>query len=271
MPEEKWIECIHKEIDGLNSPEESSRLRTYLVDHPEEQRLFDDLMHLTGLMKHVCVEDPSPALKSRIINEIPYNRYPHYKLSYSETLIKNIRHGFTTGDSLRMSLRYASAFAAGFVICMMMFFAYENKVHQNFVTDSTYLQGAMGLPAELGPFEEADRAAIDLPSVRGEFKIYYNRDFIQARLELKSAGTVEAEILFDENDLSFSGWRLLGTPETCQMTAGVNKISLNHDGDRSYWLIFTNKTPNLSKLTLKLREAGSISYEAGFLTGAIRK
>ena len=268
MPDEKWVECIHKEIDGLNSPEESSNLRSYLKSHPEEQKLYDDLMHLTGLMKNVVREDQSPKLRDNILKEIPYNMYPHYKLSFTASLVNKVTDLLTPGPALKLSLQYAAAFAAGFVLCMMLFFAYEHKVHQNLFTDSTYMQGAMGVPADPGPFEEADRADIDLPSVRGEIKIYYSTNLVQARLDLQSAGTVEAEIGFDKNDLAFSGWRQLETSVNSHIESDDNKVRLSHDGHQNYWLIFANKTPDVSRLTLKLYKEGSTAYEASFQTGA---
>lgn len=269
MPEKKWVETIHKEIDGLNSTEESSKLKVYLVDHPEENKLYLELLHLSTLIKNVETPDPSPALKKNILSTIPYNLYPKREMSFTVSLIQKLRDLHPVISVPKLNLRYASAFAVGFVFSMILFFVYQSILHPNMAPDSTYLQGTIGLSEERAHFLETDKADIRLPGLKGGLQIFCSKDIIQAALEISSTKPVEVVVGFDKNNLVFDGFRFQAPAEQSKMTIDVSEVTITHAGDQSYWMFFNNKAHVTSTLQFKIFCEGSLIYEAHLKAGEI--
>ncbi len=76
MIDERTVELIHREIDGLNTPEETSMLRSRLPEDPEAQELYEDLVKLGAILKTVAPAEPPGYLKTSILNTIPFRPQP---------------------------------------------------------------------------------------------------------------------------------------------------------------------------------------------------
>jgi len=75
MITEKQIELIHREIDKLNSAEESRAFQEMLSVNPEVKELYDELHTLSGMLNSVQPVEPSPNLKKLVLNSIDAGRY----------------------------------------------------------------------------------------------------------------------------------------------------------------------------------------------------
>ena len=75
MNEEKFIDLINKEIDGIISAQEKKGLMEYLEKNPEAKQKYQDLVDSTKYLDKLDEVEPPEELKSRIMNSIDFNRY----------------------------------------------------------------------------------------------------------------------------------------------------------------------------------------------------
>ena len=71
MIDDREMELIHGEIDGVNSPEESVRAQMLINSNPEARALYDDLRQLAGLLRPGAGEELPRSLHNRIMNALP--------------------------------------------------------------------------------------------------------------------------------------------------------------------------------------------------------
>jgi hypothetical protein len=68
--EEKYVELMNREIDGLNSRAESAELEKYLHRNPEAGRYYRELLFVAGALNRVPEVEPPAGLKASILNSI---------------------------------------------------------------------------------------------------------------------------------------------------------------------------------------------------------
>ena len=101
MIDTKYIELIHREIDGLNSAHESAELQRFISSSHEAKDLYDELVAVSHMLHEIRSVDPSPNVKKIILNSIDTSRYTAInKQSVSHLIsltITNLQEGFMKG------------------------------------------------------------------------------------------------------------------------------------------------------------------------------
>src|SRR5258708_23630965 len=119
MINDQTIELIHKEIDRLNSAEESALLRDRLAADPQAQELYDDLLKLGSILKSVEAVEPPRYLKNTIINSVQFHRPPVARTGR----FRNVAKFFTSSLNQEVSMQ-STAVQAGVLAAVALVLRY---------------------------------------------------------------------------------------------------------------------------------------------------
>jgi len=113
MIEKRYIELINGEIDGVNTPEESSELRRYLEAHPEAQRYYDELSDIGRTFAEMKDLDPPKELRESILGSVARRRPRPQRESYLAGILDRLMP--------QARPRYAFAFVTGVLVGFCVF------------------------------------------------------------------------------------------------------------------------------------------------------
>jgi len=212
MMEERYIELMNKEIDGLNTPSESRNLQTYLNSDSEAKNFFDDLQRTAKVLQGVEEKEPPSYLRNHILNSI---KFAPTTGASQHGWIGQLAETFQS----RSFRRYALVFASG--LCVgILFFVFANPWRKE-LTDTTKLSGSMALFPDLSHLQVVDSVHVESEGIDGAFKTYRNEGRIFVEIALQSAENVRIELNSDSAELVFgSVGRLAGTEGDVNVTQG---------------------------------------------------
>jgi len=212
MMEERTIELMNKEIDGLNTPSESHDLQAYLNSNSEAKKFFDDLQRTARTLHGVESKEPPSYLRNHILNSIkvaPTRRASQYGW------IGQLAETFQS----RSFRRYALVFASG--LCVgILFFVLANPWRED-LTDTAKLSGSMALFPDISHLQVVDSVHIEREGIDGAFRTYKDEGRILVEISLKSDKDVRIELNSDSGELVFGSiGRLAGTEGDVNVTQG---------------------------------------------------
>ena len=262
MIEEKYIELINKEIDGVNSPKDSAKLEEYLTKNTEAQELYSELVMTSNMLNNVNELEPHPNLKKNILNSIQWDKYT-VKASKArrnpfESLINALQFNF--------NFKYAYAFAVGLIMGIVTYSLFVENVQRNTSTDISDLYGTMILKGIPESFEIANYIEINLDEVYGTINIRYSKDIVLAELNLKTQQEIEMVFEFDEDDIRFNGFIQLNNVRN-NLDISENYLKLTNIGENKYIIIFNDKTQSVTPMNFKIFLSDVLLYEKSVSTG----
>ncbi|MBI4548249.1 MAG: hypothetical protein HY707_09730 [Ignavibacteriae bacterium] len=259
MTHDRLIELIHGEIDGVNSPEESTVLSEHLSKNPETQKLFEDLYSLSNILDKTPKIDPPKSLEKLILNSIPVNKLSTKKrMEFFKLRLRLPNFAF--------QLRYAYVFVAGLAIGIVSFSILYSTLSRNRSVDISTLYGTMMRDTTPANFQLADQLEIHTSDVEGAFTLKYTNDAVLADILLESTEEIALVLEFDRNDLDFSMFKKVNT-EASNLAIDKDQVKLSSVGKNQYYVVFNDKTPALTQIVLKVYKAGSLIYEKAMSTG----
>jgi anti-sigma factor RsiW len=249
MIADKYIELIHRELDGANTPAESARLKAYFAANPAAQQFYEELTEMSGMLKEVRAVEPPAHLQQVIMNMLPPNRYA---APAKASWLTALREWLET----KFNFKYAYAFAGGLTFGIVMYALLLQTTFQP--ADLSKLSGTMA-PAEQTATENF---AIAAKEVSGNIAVRKSDELVLAEIALASQQPVELVIAFDETNVRFKGLDLFDQPAPGDITILSNAVKLIHAGQRRYDMTFIKK--NAAALHVKILLAGNLVYERTF-------
>lgn len=70
MMNDRTLELINREIDGLNSPSESSELQSTLSDNPSAKQFYEEQKRIAGILNGVTPVEPPSSIKHNVMREV---------------------------------------------------------------------------------------------------------------------------------------------------------------------------------------------------------
>ncbi len=242
MIEERYIELMNGEIDGVNSPAESEALETYLGSHAEARRNYDELRRLAEMFDETAALEPPGELRERILSAISERERPIER--------PGIREILTAPFHAKPRRKLGLAFCAGLVIGLLIFAAIAKF-------------GTLGTPGDIELFTgtlridpgkrilSAEPLDFDLREVSGHARISYTDERILAELELSSRS--EIEVIFNyEKDIHLEGLTVSG-PGSHTTETKARETRLTHTGDRDYVFVFRNYKGTMVPINITIR------------------
>jgi hypothetical protein len=227
MIDEKYIELMNGELDGVNSPEESKELETYLEAHEEGRQYYSELRRLAEMFDETAALEPPAELRDRILSSIAERETE--RSGFFEALIAPFR--------AKPRRKIGLAFCAGLVIGLVIFAVITRFVPLGAPGDIELLTGTLRIVPGTRILS-AEPLDFDLTEVSGSARISYTKERILAEIELSSSS--EIEIIFNyDNDIHFEGVTVSG-PGNHSTDTRARETHLMHTGKRDYLFVFRN-------------------------------
>jgi len=243
MIEERHIQLIQQELDGLNSLGESREVEVLLSTHGELKSYYDELREVFRRLNSASEIEPPPNLYERVINAIPFA--PQARPSavpdwWSKTM------EFLT---LRSSLSFSAGLVLGGLLIFFLFHSTQEADHTNLV-------GTLG---NRESFVKSEPTAIQLKGIQGEAVVSHSSIKTLVEIHLKSERQIEATLEFDKMQLRFESFRSDEPVSSFQMDESVLHIS--HLGEGRYTILLKNLSPQPLNLELRIRIDGQLLFE----------
>jgi hypothetical protein len=257
MNQPQLIELINKEIDGVNSKAESSKLKAYLTRHPEARQLYEELLKTALALRKVEELAPPRHLRQHILNSLEKNRKAVDRDSGAfGKVLEALRH--------RSMPRFALVFASGLSVGILLFVILTLPGELG-VRDTSQLTGTMALVPELAIFQPADSVAFNLQGASGTIKTYFGTDLVIAEVRIQSATPVKTEIAFRPEKMTFSGFKRLQGDES-SLDIGQNTIALTQSGASRGFVSFVSGGGFQGPLEVKISAGGRTLHHSTLQT-----
>jgi hypothetical protein len=235
VTEERYIELMHQEIDGVNSPDESRELREYLKRDAKARRHYEELVGVAGILE--CAEEVSPPRSLR--REIMRSVAAHERAGSG--LLAGMRRVLVPEPRLRP----AFAFAGGVAVGLVLFAALSFTLPRMMPGDNDHLFGTLGGRC----YVTTEPVSFDVPGASGRASVRYCAENVTLELSLASESEVLVVLSYDE-EVDFDHMRALSPGDHAIRVSG-HRAELTHAGNRDYDLFFTDYTE--SHLPMRMR------------------
>lgn len=258
MIEKRYIELINGEIDGVNTPEESSELQRYLEAHPEARRYHDELREIGRTFAEMRELDPPKELRRGILASVATatKRRPQrisYLAGIRERLMPQARP------------RYAFAFIAGVLVGFCAFALASVVMLRGGAERTDRLYGTLTTGHEATEVLGSECIPFDLPQLHGSACVEHSTAAVRADLDLSA--DEEILIVFEYDDqLHFEGMRAIGQSQHKMRVEG-NRAELTHSGECDYVLVFSDAVSSGSPLHLSITAADAVIFEKSIMPG----
>lgn len=199
MTEERLIELINKEIDGLNSASEHEELMQSVSSNEHAARLYRDLLQTTKALQDVGQAQPPSYLRSHIMNSINASRaLPDRRVGRLSSWMEVFRG--------RPIARYALVFASGLCIGIL-FLVLASPWQHHAEPDASMVSGSMALFPDLHRLPALESARFEGEGVSGVFRTYKSGGNVFVEIEVQSSEKLTIELNSDPMELKFGGVR----------------------------------------------------------------
>jgi len=256
MIEQAFIELMHKEIDGENSPEESKRLRKHLEENSEARSLFDEMIAFNQILKQVKDVSPPTDLKAGIMQSLSPHPYPAYT---SIKAFGSLRSMFS------FNYRYGFSFAAGLILGMVSLFFIFRSGFSDESTDFSHLLGTIS-PENSQNLNVTKQEPFVLDEASGEVWIKQSRTFVMAEIVIQSRESIEMVIQYDSSELYFNGFFQRGDNPSRHFQMDKNRVRISTMGDNRYAILFHRNRRQMNDVTLKLYHTDKLIFEQSLVS-----
>jgi len=246
MDNKKLQELINKEIDGLNTPEESKQLKEYLRRNPEAENLYNDLCKLSESLNKVEKVNPPSDLKKTILNSIDVKKYAQKERKPFKF--------FELISGYRFNFRYAYIFIVGLALGVFIYYSLFDSVHK---PDTSRLIGTMIINETSEYLEPVSKIHIHSNDISGTVSVKSKENILFVEFELKTKRYIETVIESIKNDLDFLALSRLNN-NNLQCTVDKKTIHIRHKGESNYIVFLTEPVPGIPQLDLKFYANGSL-------------
>lgn len=251
MIDEKYIELIHKEIDGVIRPEEQRMLKAYLNENPEAQTLYRELLQTVQLLNQVEEIEPSANLKERIMSSIDPNKSeaPRQKPA-------------SVSFMFRWFVKPAYTFALGMIAGLLIYGLVVENLIQKHSPDTNGLYGVMGINENMSG-KKAQKVSVLLPEIKGTISMRQAESAV--RLEANLTTPYECDIImeYDPSQIRFDGMPMKGRYAILENSDQF--VRIKSSGQIQYNIYFTRLSQNPVPVNVKLFVSGTERYNHKFM------
>ncbi len=230
---------INKELDGLNSSQDSAILTEYLIKSAEAQNLYDNLVKLSETLDQTEKIDPSSNLKKTILNSISLGRYQkREKRSWTQIVLRIPKY----------NLKYAFVFAVGMILGIIGYITFSDTIRY---TDRSSLIGTLALDEKMEDLKAVDQMEFNNPDINCLLNLKSGEGYLLAELDLKSNTLISIKLEFDHQNINFAAIQNLND-QNVDLVVKNNFLELNHIGECKYFILLKDRTIGMSIIDIKI-------------------
>jgi len=246
---------MHQEIDGENTATESSELKAFLDQNLEASQLFNELVTLSSSIDEMESIEPSPAIKTRIMNSIDTKRYQAKEPLSIGTMIDRIR-------SPRWSWNYALTFAGGAVVGIILLMLLNTIGNKDLRFQNWELYRGTIVPKCLqDPSKVIESIVVKRKLVSGEICLRYMDSHIVINTDLEAVDPIDIIIQLDEDVFTFQGIQLSETVSPPNFIIDSGNYQFKQRGHQSAYLFFSCEESVQTEVRFQLLHEGSVQFK----------
>jgi len=184
MIKKHLIELMNREIDGVNSPDESATLQAYLQSNEEGRRYYEGLRGVATLFSTAGDVTPPGDLNRMIMASIPER--DARRGAHTE------RRSMLDAFSPRRKLAYS--FAAGLVLGCVLFLILFNALPRQDSLDRKDVYGALIGRRDGGTVIATEHAILETANVSGSVSVEYRERSVAVICDLNGIGELETTL-----------------------------------------------------------------------------
>ncbi len=251
MIDKKYIELINKEIDGVITKVEQERLHSYLSTNPEAQNFYDELHQTSELLSKIPKLEPSPHIKTYVMNSIDLKRYVKAKKPFRfKSFVPNLL--------TKPIPKLAYAFALGILVGILVYSVLLENVISKRGLEVTDFYGTIGVDEKSG-FKTIRNMPIALPEINGTIVIKRLENIVVIETDLSSLKATDIRIEYDESHLQFSHFTS-GSRSKIAFDFGGNDVRASALGDIRYRLFFKEVVADGKPIVVKISVAKEVRF-----------
>jgi hypothetical protein len=248
MIDEKYIELINKEIDGLNTQEESADLHRYLKENPDAYQFCDEMVQTAQLLNEVDEIDPSANLKKNILNSIDPKLYrTKIKESISKSSIFDI--------FLKPKPRLAYVFTLGLVAGLLIYSIFFTNLHQQ-TMDEDDLYGTIGINENVN-VNKLQSIPIESSELNGLINLNRIENVFFFEVVLVSSNEYELLFEFEPQMIDFHTFTPLDNKKYT-IDNSDNHFQVSCSGQNKFSVFFRSFSENGVNINIKLTLSGKM-------------
>jgi len=246
MIDDKIIELINRDLDGVTSREEHLRLGALRASSEEIERFYDSLLGLSRVLAPPELVDPPQALKPAIMRGLVNRQRRH-------------AHGAVLEQARAFVWRHwnwqtGAGFAAGLAVGILAFAVLLGPFRDS-ATRENDVVGTILLHSPAEPFKEGETIGITRGDTQGEIKTSFSGNMCVVRLSLHSSPGTRSELLYDASAVRMSA---LCPSERSSSPIEVQsgRIAINADFNDTMLVVFAVHGAGKPALHLRVTDAG---------------
>ncbi len=253
MIDNKYLELLHGELDGANSPQESALLTAYLAANPEAQRLAEELRGMSNLLGEVKPVTPPAHLQYAIMNTIARRRAPRTAKHGQLAAFKNWLIEIFEPKS-------AFSFAGGLAVGVLLF-ALALQMTKDGASDSTKLYGTIGAPHTAEQQTASKPRIISHEVATGAMNWHREGDVLVVEITLAAAEAFDLIVLFEPSGLRCKGISVIDGAELPDAVLQAGRLQLSHVGEKSYRITFQASKEAAPAACVQFQRNGALLYD----------
>jgi hypothetical protein len=117
-------------------------------------------------------------------------------------------------------------------------------------------------------FAQVGSAGVELDAVEGTFLLHRHEGdgLLIAEVDLHSEEPVEWELVYDQKDMSFDGFRRSSSSSSA-VTVDGSRARIRHEGDGRYFLFFSARNDTPAPIAIRVFADNTLLFEDEISTG----
>jgi hypothetical protein len=249
MIDERYVELINKELDGLNTESESKELEHFLSENHEALQYYEELLLAASALKRIEQVDPPSFLKTHILNAVKALPTPvRSGIGWISRVLDMFRQ--------RPIARYAVVFASGLCVGILIL-VLADPWRQDELPDASKVSGSMVLPTELSRLQKIDSVALDGSGFRSIFKTLRGNGNITVECAVAASEDLRLELSADPEELKFVGVNRLGGTDNDVMATGGRVIFTGTKSEHGL-ITFTEVVSPQQPIEIRVYKGGAV-------------
>jgi hypothetical protein len=233
MVDDRFIELVQRELDGVLSGSEEEELRRYLDSAGDARQYREELRAAVQHVAALPVVAPPPQLKSEILRAVR-------RRGAAQPIRSSLRTRLARAFESRVAFNYVYAFSAG-VILGVALYGLVARLEQP-VPSASDVSGALLPRAVTGTSVLTEELQIDTLGMTALIRVREMDGMHLADLTLRSGSPVRAVVDFNAGALCLSGFsQTRQSPETIRV--GDSRIEIGTTGPNDLAFLFEARSP----------------------------
>jgi anti-sigma factor RsiW len=251
---------MHDELDGVATPEESSKLQEHLARDPEAKARFEHLRQLSAMLDRVEMVDPPPDLKAGILRSIRTR-------ATSEPARVGWLDRLAAAFGGRPLFRFAYSFAAGVAAGIIGFAVFSGNFASRPQPGADRFSGTMAPLFRSEAHRKVDSRKFDFAEGSVAIETRLTDAGVALVVEARSASEIGLRLEFEPADYSVVGLTQSSGIQ-CRAMIGEGKVILTHSGEGHYVISLARRGQSTSPVRVSIHAPDGLR-EGALQTGGV--